>query len=86
MNRKRIPQLVPPREIKIRPTKKREELEAEVAEFLRNGGKIDYVTDASRNKGASIKFTLGVKKVPVYEKRGSIVSYSNVKKKGNSTD
>ena len=85
MNRKRIPQLVPPREIKIRPTKKREELEAEVAEFLKNGGKIDYV-DSSRNKGASIKFTLGVKKVPVYEKRGSIVSYSNVKKKGNSTD
>ena len=85
MRRKRIPQLVPPREIKIRPTKKREELEAEVAEFLRNGGKIDYV-DASRNKGANIKFTLGVKKVPVYEKRGSIVSYSNVKKKGSSTD
>ena len=86
MQRKRIPQLVPPRQVKIRPKKDRAELEAEVAEFLKNGGKIDYVTDGSRNKGASIKFTLGVKKVPVYEKKGSIVSYSNVKKKGSSTD
>ena len=86
MQRKRIPQLVPPRQVKIRPKKDRAELEAEVAEFLKNGGKSDCVTDGSRNKGASIKFTLGVKKVPVYEKKGSIVSYSNVKKKGSSTD
>ena len=85
MNRKRIPQLVPPREIKTRPKKDRAELEAEVAEFLKNGGKIDYV-DASRNKGASIKFTLGVKKVPIYEQKGSIVSYKNVSKERNSTD
>ena len=77
MNRKRIPQLVPPREIKIRPKKDRAELEAEVAEF---GGKIDYVTDSSRNKGASIKFTLGVKNVPVYENKGTIIRYRDVKK------
>jgi len=86
MQRKRIPQLVPPRQVKIRPKKDRAELEAEVAEFLKNGGKIDYVTDASRNKGASIKFTLGVKRVPVYEKKGSIVSYKNVSKERNSID
>ena len=80
MNRKRIPQLVPPREIKIRQKKDRAELEAEVAEFLKNGGKIDYVTDSSRNKGASIKFTLGVKNVPVYENKGTIIRYRDVKK------
>ena len=86
MKRKRIPQLVPPRAIKTRPKKDRSELEAEVSEFLKKGGKIDYVTDSSRNKGASVNFTLGVKRVPVYEKKGSIVSYNNVKKKGSSTD
>jgi hypothetical protein len=79
MNRKRIPQLVPPREIKTRPKKDRAELEAEVAEFLKNGGKIDYV-DSSRNKGASLKFTLGVKNVPVYENKGTIIRYRDVKK------
>jgi len=80
MQRKKIPQLVPPRQVKIRPKKDRAELEAEVAEFLKNGGKIDYVTDSSRNKEASIKFTLGVKKVPVYENKGTIIRYRDVKK------
>ena len=80
MERKRIPQLVPPRKFNPKPKKDRAELEAEVAEFLKNGGKIDYVTDSSRNKGASLKFTLGVKKVPVYADKGTIIRYRDVKK------
>jgi|TARA_R100000322_G_scaffold91146_1_gene56705 hypothetical protein len=47
---KKIPRLVPPREIKRRPTKNREELEAEVAAFLKKGGKIQYIKHTFENR------------------------------------
>jgi hypothetical protein len=40
---KKIPRLVPPLNVKRRPKKNRKELEAEVAAFLKKGGKIKYL-------------------------------------------
>jgi len=49
----------------------RQKIEEQTKEFLKKGGKVDYVEGSERNAAYRVTFRLGVKNVPVYSRTTS---------------
>jgi len=57
----------------------RQKIEEQTKEFLKKGGKVDYVKGSERNASYNITFKLGVKNVPIYSR--TVSPQSNYLKK-----